>query len=66
MTPQEIFNELKEMAKGGSRHQYMVDYLRASDHNGYDISDDQTLVVAYFNGVTIILAPYHKLKLIVG
>ena len=66
MLPQEIFNELKEMAKGGSRHRYMVDYLKKSNHMGYDISDDETLIVAYFNGVTIILAPYHVLKLIVG
>lgn len=54
----EIYNELVENQKGGARHRNLINLLRNANHNGCDISEDQTMICAMFETGIIIVAPY--------
>ncbi len=61
--PEGVLYDLKERAKGGAKHRNLVDHLQASHHNGYDQSEDGTMIVAYFHNCHIIISPYHNIKM---
>jgi hypothetical protein len=53
-----IFQHLKELQNGGARHRTLVQELRNAKHQGCDVSEDSTMIVAYFEDGVIIVAPY--------
>jgi len=58
MTRDDYFDELLKMKNGGAKHRALVDYLQRTNHKGFDISDDASMVCAFFNNGIIIISPY--------
>lgn len=59
----EILKYINESISGGGKHSNQVAELRAANHIGCDISEDKTMIIAYFeNRKAIMLAPYSIVK----
>jgi len=55
---EDLLERLKKMVMGGAGHGTMVDEVKKSGHNGYEISEDETLIVAHFGDQSLLVAPY--------
>ena len=52
------------MAKNGTSHSDMIQYLKDKSRNGYDEADDSSMIVSYFpNDTAILIAPYHQVSI---
>jgi len=54
--------ELEEMALSGDTHQALINKVKASGHNGYELSIEESLIEADFGSLVLMVAPYHVIK----
>lgn len=63
MTGNRALVKLQELKAGGCSHNTLVTELCSMSTCGYDISDDKTMVLAYFNRTCVLVSPYHNVEL---
>ena len=63
-TGNQLLAKLQQMKAERCSHSDMIRTAMSADHKGFDISEDQTMIIVHFNGTKVIIAPYHEVYLV--
>ena len=62
MTGLELYEQLKILSTQGTKHRHLITKGKAAGHNGYDESEDSSMVIFFFADGIVVVAPYNQVS----
>jgi hypothetical protein len=63
-TANQLLVKLNKLKAGGASHRDLIETAKNAPHHGYDISDDETMMVIHYPCTKVIIAPYNQIYLV--